>query len=107
MSQAWIPGAAGPHEELVTRIHQRVEQFLSERPAGQAVVEVELKDGPRVALESIGAEPGFGFVTLRPHPEEEEVGGEEWIVPVERIAGITLREADAELERFGFALPER
>ena len=102
MSEIWLPGAAGPQNQLVDGIHRLIERFDAERP-GTAVVEVELREGPRAALETISAEPGFGFVTLRPHPEEEGEA-EEWIVPVGSIARIVLREAEEEVS-FGFALP--
>ena len=106
MPELWLPGHEGPHEELILRIHRRVAEFVASRPADAAEVEVELREGPTVRLESISPEPGYGFVTLRPHPEGERGGAEEWIVPVAAIARIMLREADAELERFGFALPD-
>jgi hypothetical protein len=102
VSNVWLPGAAGPLDDLVTRIHLRIEAFVAEH-GKQALVEVELRDGPTAALRSISAEPGSGFVTLRPHGD----GGaeEEWIVPVAAIARITLR-AGEEREPFGFAAPD-
>jgi hypothetical protein len=100
-SEAWIPGAAGPQDELVARIVLRIEAFV-ERYGKQARVEVELRDGPTAALRSLEPEPGSGFVTLVPHSEDG--GDEEWIVPVTAVARITLRSAD-EHEPFGFSLP--
>ena len=102
MTEAWIPGAAGPLDELVTRIVLRIEAFV-ERYGKQARVEVELRDGPTVILRSLEPEPGAGFVTLIPHGEDG--GEEEWIVPVAAVARITLRVAEED-EPFGFALPE-
>ena len=102
MTEAWIPGAAGPLDELVTRIVLRIEAFV-ERYGKQARVEVELRDGPTVVLRSLEPEPGAGFVTLIPHGEDG--GEEEWIVPVAAVARITLRVAEED-EPFGFALPE-
>ena len=103
MSELWLPGASGPLDELVTQIHLRIEAFV-ERHGKQALVEVELRDGSTVALRSISAEPGSGFVTLRPHGEDG--GEEEWIVPITAVARITLRAAE-EREPFGFSLPAR
>jgi hypothetical protein len=110
-AEGWLAGAAGPHEQLVARVHAQVEAFRARGGADEAVVEVELRDGPRVALQSISSDPGFGFVTLRPHGADdgdgEDIGpDEEWIVPVAAIARIRLRHAEAEHERFGFSLPE-
>jgi hypothetical protein len=103
MPEVWVPGAAGPQEELVARIVLRIEAFV-ERYGKQARVEVELQDGPTAVLRSLEAEPGFGFVTLVPH-HDDDGGGEEWIVPVTAVARITLRSAE-EQERFGFSLPQ-
>lgn len=102
MSDVWVPGRAGPQEELVARIVLRIEAFV-ERHGSQARVEVELQDGPTAVLRSLEPEPGFGFVTLVPHHDDDD-GGEEWIVPVTAVARITLRSAE-EQERFGFSLP--
>jgi hypothetical protein len=96
-----MPGAAGPLDDLVTRIHLRIEAFVAEH-GKQALVEVELRDGGSAALRSISAEPGSGFVTLRPHGEDG--AEEEWIVPIAAVARITLRAAE-EREPFGFSLP--
>jgi hypothetical protein len=101
MSEAWIPGAAGPLDELVTRIHLRIEEFVA-RHGRQAVVEVQLREGPTAIVRSLSADPGSGFVTLCPHGEDG--GEEEWIVPVAAVARITLRAAE-EREPFGFSLP--
>jgi hypothetical protein len=103
VAEVWIPGAAGPLDDLVTRIHLRIEAFVAEH-GKQALVEVELREGPAAALHSISAEPGSGFVTLRPHGEDG--GEEEWIVPVAAIARVTLRSVP-EQEPFGFSLPDR
>lgn len=102
MTEAWIPGAAGPLDELVASIVLRIEAFV-ERYGKQARVEVELHDGPTAVLRSLAAEPGAGFVTLIPHSEDG--GEEEWIVPVAALARITLRSTE-EHEPFGFSPPD-
>ncbi|MGB2953103.1 MAG: hypothetical protein WBB74_06895 [Gaiellaceae bacterium] len=104
MSGLWLPGTAGPQDQLVDAVHRLIEGFGREHPGRTAVVEIELREGPQAMLETISAEPGYGFVSLRPHPEEEG-DAEEWIVPVGSIARIVLREAEEHVS-FGFALPE-
>ncbi len=101
MSELWVPGMAGPLDDFVTRLHLQIDQF----EAKETVVEVELREGSRAPIASIDSEPGYGFVTLRPHAEGSGAA-EEWIVPITSIARITLREAD-EPGRVGFAPPEK
>jgi hypothetical protein len=101
VTEAWIPGAAGPLDELVASTVLRIEAFV-ERYGKQARVEVELHDGPTAVLRSLAPEPGAGFITLIPHSEDG--GEEEWIVPVAAVARITLRSAE-EHEPFGFSAP--
>ena len=103
----WIPGmAAGPLEEWVARVHRRIEAYAQDAGVEKAFVEIELADGSRYSLDSISPEPGFGFVTLRPHrrPDDEDVP-EELIVPVGVIRRIELDRAEEQRERFGFSLP--
>ncbi len=54
-------------------------------------------------LESLTAEPGFGLVTLRPHPEPGD-NRCEVIIPIGSIVRITLRPPE-EKPGFGFSLP--
>jgi hypothetical protein len=91
---------AGPLEELVSRIHRRIEGFAAEHGV-EAMVEIELSDGALHRLESISSEPGFGFVTLRPHSDE---GPQELIVPLGAIRQLTIGAAEPE-RRIGFSLP--
>jgi hypothetical protein len=91
---------AGPLEELVGRIHRRIEAFATAQGV-EAMVEVELSDGSLHRLESISAEPGFGFVTLRPHTPEAP---QELIVPLGAIRQLTIGAAEPE-HRIGFSLP--
>jgi hypothetical protein len=102
VAEIWLPGAAGPLDDLVTRIHLRIQSFV-ERHGKEAVVQVDLREGPSVAVRSISPEPGSGFFTVCPHGDDG--GVEEWIVPVAAVARITLRAAE-EPEPFGFSLPE-
>lgn len=101
MPELWVPGFAGPLDDLIDRIHRRVEEFAKE--TGQAFVEVELADGARYVIESLLPEPGYGFITLRPHPGED--GPAEVIVPVGSIKRIELSAAAEERGRLGFSLP--
>ncbi len=114
MSSLWIPGMpAGPLEEFVHRLQRKIEEFCSRRGHEQASVEVELVDGARYVLHSISPEPGFGFVTLAPYPEDEgrpwpRAAGEdamppdEVIVPVGSIRRITLNDVAEGRPPLGF-----
>jgi hypothetical protein len=102
-AELWVPGFAGPLNQLVERVHRRIEQFANEQNVDQAHVEIELADGLRFAVESLTAEPGFGFVTIRPHPDDDTPG--EVIVPVGSIKRIELSRVAEERGLLGFALP--
>ena len=103
MPDLWIPGFAGPLDDLVDRIHRRIEEYAKESSVEQAHVEVELADGVRYAVESLAAEPGYGFVTIRPHVGDEMPG--EVIVPIGSIKRIELSKAADERTRLGFSVP--
>jgi hypothetical protein len=100
--EVWIPGVAGPLDDLVTRIHLRIQDFV-DRHGRQARVELELRDGSAAPVRSISPEPGSGFFTAC--AQADDGGEEEWIVPVAAVTRITLRVAEEE-EPFGFTLPE-
>jgi len=112
-----VPGAAGPSlEDFVGRLLKTIEAFAARRGWDEAVVEVQLHDGTRFAVHSIRPEPGYGFLTLCPYPEDEELPWpkgsadgecppEELIVPVGSIVRITLGESERPA-RFGFSIPE-
>ncbi len=70
-------------------------------------MQIELADGSRLTAHSISPEPGFGFITLCPHPEDapESPPLEELIVPVGTIRRITVGEPEPARARFGFSLP--
>jgi hypothetical protein len=104
MSQLlWTPGMAGPLEELVKRIHRRIDSFREDNGLDEVGVSVELFDGSLHRLAQLSAEPGFGFVTLRPHPG---AGGspQELIVPLGAIREIRLAAAEPE-QQLGFRVP--
>jgi hypothetical protein len=90
---------------LVGRIHRRIELFASEAGVERAYVEVELADGARYAVESLAAEPGYGFVTIRPHAGDDVPG--ELIVPIGTIKRIELSAAAEERARLGFSVREQ
>ena len=77
-----------------------VEAFAKEHGLEQAEVRVELVDGSRHALESVDAEPGFGFLSFVPH---REAGHEPMrlVVPVGALRLIEISAPDSEVA-FGF-----
>jgi hypothetical protein len=101
----WIPGAAEPSlDDFVARVVRQIERFTAGHDADETLVEVELADGERFALQALSAEPGYGFVTLTVHPEE---GGaqRQLIVPVNAVRRIALGPAEEERASLGFSLP--
>ena len=103
MPELWTPGFSGPVEELVARIERRIESFRTEHGLERAGVSVELADGSLHHLEALSAEPGFGFVTLRPHPDGDEP--KELIVPLAAVREIRIGVPEDE-HRFGFSTSE-
>ena len=103
MADLWVPGFAGPLDDLVDRIHRRIAQLAEETGVEQAFVEVELFDGVRYVLESLSPDPGYGFVTIRPHPGEDTPA--EVIVPIGSIRRIELSRAGEQRAGFGFSVP--
>jgi len=102
MPELWVPGAAEPPiDAFVQRLHDQIERFAKTLPGGEAQVEIELRDGSVLPLESILPEPGFGFVTLRPHaPTTQEV-----VIPIGAIARLQLGPPEQH-PPFGFSKPE-
>lgn len=105
MPELWVPGFAGPLDDLIDRIHRRIERFADEAGVDQAFVEVELADGMRYTVESLSADPGYGFITVRPHPDDDAPG--EVIVPVGSIKRIELSGAAEQRAQLGFSVPEK
>ena len=91
----WVPGAAGPLDELVVRVRRMVEVFAQEHGLEQADVRFELVDGRELVVSAITAEPGFGFLTLVPHAEGP---GEarQVIVPIGAVKLVEISEPDPE-----------
>jgi hypothetical protein len=89
----------------VQRLHASIRRFAADEGVEQAAVHVELADGARFALYALSAEPGFGFVTIRPHPQDREDMPGELVVPVGSIRRIELDRAVEERARIGFSLP--
>ena len=105
MPELWVPGEAGPQEEFIARVHRQIARFAAEAGVERAAVDVELADGSRFALDTLSPEPGYGFVTLRPHPSGDADDPEALIVPIATIRRIELARAEEERATFGFALP--
>lgn len=104
MSALWIPGAAEPSlDDFVDRVLRQIERYTATHPAERSHVEVELAGGERLTLSSLSSEPGYGFLTLTVHPEDDGEA-EQLIVPVGSIRRIALGPADGD-RRPGFALP--
>ena len=87
MPELWVPGFAGPVDDLIDRIIRRIERS-PEEAGSSGVVEVELVDGVGTTVEALTAEPGYGFVTIRPHPGDGIPA--EVIVPIGSIKRIEL-----------------
>ena len=99
MPELWVPGAEGPSaQDFVDRLHAIIQAH-----GENVVVTVELRDGTRYDLISISPEPGYGFIALRPHPEDE--GPAAVVIPVAAIAQISIH-APEEKPKLGFSVPE-
>ena len=104
MAKPWVPSDEGDLQEFVDRLHRRIGEFVDRVGVEGASVQVELDDGRRFAVATIIAEPGHGFVTLSPHPEDTRESPEEVIVPLTAIRRIELDRMAARTP-FGFTLP--
>jgi hypothetical protein len=106
MPDLWVPGAAEPSmDRFVERVVAQIERYTSTHGAERSEVEVELAGGERLTLQSLSAEPGFGFVTLSVHPDHDR-DPQQLIVPVGSIRRISLGPAEGDRIRFGFSLPQ-
>jgi hypothetical protein len=102
-----VPGHAGPSpEDFVERLHAVIRRYGAAQGV-EPVVEVELVGGALFALESISAEPGYGFVTLVVDPDAAGPEPPELlVVPVGTIARIVVSTAQDRRGRLGFSLPD-
>jgi hypothetical protein len=88
----------------VGRLHRQIARFAEETGA-PPIVELELPDGALLKLDAIGPEPGYGFITIRPHPDDGDPQTE-IVLPLGMFARLTLSPAEPRRERFGFTLPD-
>ena len=91
---------AGPLDDLVNRILRRVDAFKSDHGLEEVELTVELLDGSLHRLKTLSADPGYGFVSFRPHGGDDEP--EELIVPLGAVREIRLSAPEAD-HAFGFA----
>jgi hypothetical protein len=120
-SQVWVPGAPAALpppsvEDFLKRVHAQIQAFAQQCDCERAIVEVVLHDGRRLRLHSFSPEPGFGWVTLRPFPDDdgdlpegdEELAVEETLMtPLQSIVRISMKKPpEEESHRFGFVSPE-
>lgn len=117
--QVWVPGGAvSPPpsvKDFLASVHAQIQAFAEQCDCERAIVEVLLHDGRRLRLRSISPEPGFGWVTLSPFPEDEEAADddasespleESLMLPLQSIVRIVMRRPDdEEPQRFGFVPP--
>lgn len=103
MPELWTPGMAGPLEELVKRIHRRIERFREEHQLEEVGVSIELFDGSVYRLASLDAEPGYGFVTVCPFCDEGNPA--ELVIPLGAIRQIRIGHVEPE-QPVGFTLPD-
>ena len=104
MPEVWTPGAVGPADQFVERLERQIRAVAQNAGVERAFVEVELADGARFAVDSISADPGFGFVTLAPHPDDDREAPAALVVPIASIRRVEI-DAAADPERpFGFTL---
>jgi hypothetical protein len=92
----------GPEQELVRRLEAVIAAFALDQRVSRALVHVEFNDGKRFALHHISAEPGFGFVTITPYPEDLPDAPGAIVVPVGSIRRIELDRAENERGHLGF-----
>jgi hypothetical protein len=93
---------SGPERELVRRIEAVIAAFTLDQRVPRAIVHVEFADGSRFTLHSLSPEPGLGFVTVVPHPEDLPDAPGAMIVPVGSIRRIELDRAGEERGNLGF-----
>jgi hypothetical protein len=96
----------GPHEAFVQRLHLAISRFADATGVATPLVELELADTSRFALDRIEPEPGFGMVTIYVHGTRDKDGPDALVIPIGTIRRIELRSApDERVARFGFSVP--
>ena len=95
---------AGPLDEFVARLARMVGAFAEEHELEQAEVRIELADGSRHVLATATAEPGFGFFSFTPHPEDAG-DPRRVIIPIGAVKTIEISAPDP-ASAFGFAFSE-
>ena len=98
----WTPGAAGPLDEFVARVTGMVSTFAAEQGLDQAEVRLELGDGSRLSVQTMTPEPGFGFLAVTPHGDDEP---RLMVVPIGFIRSIEISAPDPE-RPIGFVVSE-
>ena len=88
---------AGPLDEFVKRILRRVDTFKDEYALEEVEVSIELLDGALYRLQTMSAEPGFGFISFRAHEGDPE----EVIVPLGAVREIRIAKPGPE-QTLGF-----
>jgi hypothetical protein len=103
-SGIWTPIPEGPHEAFVERLHRTIAAFAEAEHVAEPVVEIELMDGARFALERIAPEPGFGMITVYLRPADDDAP-RALVLPIGSIRRIELRTAAEARVGFGFSVP--
>ena len=98
------PEPRGAEHELVRRLTAVIAAFALDQRVSRALVHVEFNDGTRFALHSISPEPGMGFVTIMPYPEDLPDAPGAIVVPVGSIRRIELDRAEEERGHLGSTL---
>jgi hypothetical protein len=111
MPDLWVPGVAGGPppsvDEFLARVHDQIQGFRDTCGCEQVTVEVLLHDGTSLQLASMAPEPGYGWVTLNPVPEDADgpEGPRVVLVPLGSVVRIVVEVAERPT-RVGFSLPE-
>lgn len=95
---------AGPLDELVGRIRRMVDAFAQEHGLESAEVRVELADSREYVVESISAEPGFGFLALVPH-RDADAEPKQVVVPIGAVKLVEISAPDP-ARSLGFRLDD-
>ncbi len=105
MPELWTPLVEGPHEAFVERVHRAIARFGEQVGVRTPLVEVELADTSRFAVDRIEPEPGFGMITIYVHARDTD-SPDALVIPIGTIRRIELRRAtDEHASRLGFSVP--